>query len=306
LILPVGNVGCGKTLLSRRFTRRGAVRVCHDEILSMMHGTSASYVGELRDVYHQVEEDVIGGALSRGLDVYVDRTNIDKATRERFLSIARFVSEKRVFRKLSPVTVAAIDFGPGNDRDLERRRRAPRGASPDRWAEVFEAFKERYQSPSVDEGIDEIVPVDNSKFKVFAFDFDGVIVGNEFPKTGAVNRRVVELMSRLWENPHFYIVVYTCRENRAEYTVTDDLHLEALKPYLIEAEEYLRENGIPFDAINENPFFPSGRKMFAHYYVDDRNATVEEIADLVGLGYDYNGAAFETTISKEIAKGHDE
>jgi len=54
----------------------------------------------------------------------------------------------------------------------------------------------------------------------------------------------------------FDIIIHTCRRNK-----------ETIK-------EYLENNRLPYDHINENPEQPETAgddKIFAHYYIDDRN-----------------------------------
>ena len=59
------------------------------------------------------------------------------------------------------------------------------------------------------------------------------------------------------------IAIYTCRDDR-----------EAL-------EEWLEENNVPYDWINENPYAPDGvadEKMYADVYLDDRAANARQDA----------------------------
>jgi hypothetical protein len=278
MILPVGNTGCGKSLLSRRFVLGGTVRVCNDDLLAMVHHTSTHYVKELRDVYHQAEDDLIAGSLSRGFDVFVDRTNINAEARARFIELARFTSEKRAARKLPPVDVVAYDYGEGTRGDLMRRGRSARGKSFEQWEAVHEAIRRKYEAPERDEGIDKIIEVDNTRFKFYAVDFDGVIAENDYPRIGKLNEGVVAAMRRLWTDPHKYVIVYTCREDvvAGEYE-TFGFRLDLLTRNLSDVIEFLRANKIPHDMINHNTFLgPSGRKVFAHCYIDDRNVSVDD------------------------------
>jgi len=274
LILLVGNIGSGKTLLSKRFVVNGAVRVCHDDLLSMMHG--GAYVPEMREVYHQMEEDVIGGTLTRGGDVIVDRTNLDEATRARFLQIAKFISDKRRYHdsKAPEVKVVCYDFGPGNDSDLYRRIRQPRGVLASTWANVFQTLRAKYEKPRMLEGIDEIVEVDNKLFRFFAFDVDGTIVENSFPDVGGPIDSTIQIMRRLWEDPHHFIILHTCREDRFIRPNGSSITEGDLNRVVA----FVRENGIPCDFVNCNPWVDfGGRKLFAHVYVDDRGVSLENL-----------------------------
>jgi hypothetical protein len=282
MILSIGNVGSGKTLLANRFLVNGAVRASSDDILKLMHGSSTIYLKELKEVYHQIQQDIIGGALARGFDVYIDRTNIDKGTRENWFSIARFASEMRAQYKRPPVRVIAYDFGPGREADLERRQATPHGETPSKWKEVFAMFRDKYEKPEKAEGFEEIHEIDNRRFKFFSFDFDGVIVENKFPEIGNLNEPAIATMREIWENPHNYIIVYTCREDDASYSMDNDrLRLSCIRPYLSEVKSFLRGKKIPHDTINVNPWYPHAGKMFAHYYVDDRNISLDDLGLMV-------------------------
>ena len=60
------------------------------------------------------------------------------------------------------------------------------------------------------------------------------------------------------------IIIYTCRAERGLHYV----------------EDWLRTHGIPFDHINHNPDQPKtagSKKIWSHYYIDDRNAGVESL-----------------------------
>ena len=96
---------------------------------------------------------------------------------------------------------------------------------------------------------------------IIAVDFDGTLCEDKHPAIGAPKAGAVEAMKRLNAEGH-YLIVWTCR--------TDQL--------LLEAVNWLLEQGIPFDRINDhNPENlakyggSGGKKIFADVYVDDRN-----------------------------------
>lgn len=91
---------------------------------------------------------------------------------------------------------------------------------------------------------------------VLAYDFDGYIVENEFPDIGSINDIVVEHM-REEKNNGSIIIIWTCRDNE----------------YKKEMRDFLIENNIPFDYINENINeldFETSDKIYADVYHDDR------------------------------------
>lgn len=101
---------------------------------------------------------------------------------------------------------------------------------------------------------------------IYAFDFDGTIVTNEFPNIGEPIEAVIDLIRKVKSNGH-YIILNTMREDE----------------HLAKALEYCYSQGIIFDAVNDNlphmkEFYKNNpRKIFANFYIDDHNLFVKEI-----------------------------
>lgn len=102
--------------------------------------------------------------------------------------------------------------------------------------------------------------------KIYAFDFDGTIVTNEFPKIGQPIQEVIDMIHEVKKQGH-YIILYTMREDER----------------LREALDFCRSYRIFFDAVNDNlrhmkHFYRNNpRKIFANYYIDDHNMGVRAI-----------------------------
>lgn len=102
--------------------------------------------------------------------------------------------------------------------------------------------------------------------KIYAVDFDGTLsLGERYPTIGQPNKPLIAfLRERQQEGDR--IILWTCREGE----------------YLTAAVQFCRENGLIFDAVNDNTrenqkaFGNNCRKVFAHYYIDDRNLMKEE------------------------------
>jgi hypothetical protein len=111
-----------------------------------------------------------------------------------------------------------------------------------------------------------------SKRLFISVDFDGTIVTEGFPNIGELKPRTVELLHLLREKGH-NIIIWTSRSGKFEE----------------DAKQFLIKNNIPFDYINENPedeFFKrgeQGRKLFSHYYLDDRAIHVDDIEKLINI-----------------------
>lgn len=105
--------------------------------------------------------------------------------------------------------------------------------------------------------------------EIYAFDFDGTIVTNEFPQIGKPIANTIELIKKVKNGGH-YIILNTMREG--------DLLLDAVK--------FCQNQEITFDAVNDNlphmkEFYKNNpRKIFANYYVDDHNLFVNGVNDI--------------------------
>lgn len=93
--------------------------------------------------------------------------------------------------------------------------------------------------------------------KIIAIDFDGTIVRHEFPEIGEFMPGAAEAIRSLHEN--YKIIIWTVRD----------------AGYLKVMKRFLDDNKIPYDAINDVIVgvsdFSESRKIYADYYIDDRN-----------------------------------
>lgn len=102
--------------------------------------------------------------------------------------------------------------------------------------------------------------------KIVAVDFDGTLVEDKFPDIGKPYYTVIEILCYLQQRDGLKLILWTCRTDNNEN-----------EKYLTEAIEFCSERGLEFDAINDNIqevkdyFGNNPRKIFANYYLDDRN-----------------------------------
>jgi len=90
-----------------------------------------------------------------------------------------------------------------------------------------------------------------------AIDFDGTIVGHNYPNIGELKPNAKETINKWYESGH-KIIIWSCRDNKEKK----------------EAIDFLKEHGIKFHTFNENvkvsDDFNPYPKIFAHLYIDDR------------------------------------
>ncbi len=247
LTIFTGNIGSGKSLLASKFAKRGHAVVNMDILQQMFSGGEyGSYDPEKKSVYQATEIAAIESALSAGISVVVDRTNMDKKRRKTFIDIG----------KKHSATIVSYNWGDGDLHGYMRRAKNPHGVPGKTWENVHDFMKKSYECPELSEGFDEInfAP---TKFRFYAIDFDGIIVQNQFPDIGEVVTETAIKMRDLWKDLSNIIIIWTCRSG----------------DFQNQMRAFLLKEKIHFDFINENPIFNThSNKIFAHEYWDDRNA----------------------------------
>ena len=94
-----------------------------------------------------------------------------------------------------------------------------------------------------------------SKSLYIGIDFDGTCVHHAYPALGEPLEGAIEVLKRLQDAGH-KLILYTMRSEER----------------LVEAVEYLEEEGIKLYAVNENPsqkYWTKSPKIFCHLYIDD-------------------------------------
>jgi len=246
LSLMIGNIGSGKSIITSKLAFKRSVVFNMDAFQEMIAGGQyGAYDNAKKEIYQTGENATIEKALDQGFSVVIDRTNMDRKRRARFIEIGKKYGAE----------IVAYNFGSGTDRNIANREKNPRGIPMAQWRQVFDAMQKSYESPSFEEGFSEIIEAP-TKYRFYAFDFDGTIVENKFPEIGDIIDGTVQKMNKLFEDLSNIIIIWTVRSGEYERL----------------ARAFLIKNKIPFDFINENPIFdPGGRKIFAHEYFDDRN-----------------------------------
>lgn len=99
------------------------------------------------------------------------------------------------------------------------------------------------------------------KGKIIAVDFDGTLCEYVFPGIGAPKFNIINLVKELSKNND--LILWTCRRGYA----------------LKQAFRWCDKYGLKFNKVNKNVdwAYPTSRKVFAHYYLDDKAINVEDL-----------------------------
>lgn len=150
MILLVGQIASGKTTLAREYAKMGAAIVSEDAIVEAVHaGDYSAYRERHKPIYKAVENTIVLTALALGRLVVIDRTNLSKASRARFIALARSLD----------CDVDAIVF-PLGAAALHAQRRADsdsRGLTFTTWLRVAERKEKEIEWPTAEEGLVHII-----------------------------------------------------------------------------------------------------------------------------------------------------
>lgn len=148
----VGTVAAGKSTFAKKRAREGALVLNDDNIVNALHGNNYSlYEKELKPVYKGIGYAILSYGILAGRDVVVDRLNIKKSTRKRYITAVESMDAE----------VEAVIFPMVHPKQHARWRVASnaRGASYEKWLEVAEEKFDKYTPVSDDEGFDSIIHI---------------------------------------------------------------------------------------------------------------------------------------------------
>ncbi len=153
LIIFTGNIGCGKSTKAEEFASEGYVVVSMDAITAMIGGGNYVLYDEAKkDIYRETEKICIWTALLDTFSVVVDRTNMKRSDRGRYINMAKKINDR--IRK--GIEVVSYNWGPGDIDSLNRRLQDPRGVPAERWKKVHSHMAFSYEVPTLSEGFDSI------------------------------------------------------------------------------------------------------------------------------------------------------
>ncbi len=101
-------------------------------------------------------------------------------------------------------------------------------------------------------------------------DFDGTCVTHDFPRVGK-DIGAIPILKKLVDNGH-QLILFTMRSNKKEVLSNHyEIHNKA-EPYLTEAVNWFKDNGIELFGIQTNPTqkeWTESPKAYCHLYIDD-------------------------------------
>lgn len=150
LIILVGNIGSGKSTISRKFYKQGFLVVNADTIRTMLGGGEYVFDFGLEDKFvHKVVEFAIDKLFELKKDFLVDETMVKRKYRTSLIKKAKDHGYE---------VIGVVMPNWGKDVQVDRRMASePRGYTRESWADVWEKIDKAYEEPLQEEGFDLIV-----------------------------------------------------------------------------------------------------------------------------------------------------
>lgn len=140
-IVLVGNNGTGKTYYSQNHFSKDYQIVRPDD-----------FSGNKEQIQKKIITEIESG-LKNNQAIVLDGLNLQKSFRKQLLFFPN---------KFPDCKKRIIDFGPGNQKTLQRLIADRPYKSESEWTKIHEKNYKSYEKPTLDEGYDEIIHIENN------------------------------------------------------------------------------------------------------------------------------------------------
>lgn len=144
MVILVGNIGSGKSTLTKKLIKRGFVVVARDSFRYSLGAGEYLYDQQTEPVIWATEGYMIRALCMGGIKLVVDEVGITKHMRSRYLDIAKSTGYKVVIIELPRMS---------RNKCVARRMHNPHGQADQKlWEAVWDKFNAKYEAPTQDEG----------------------------------------------------------------------------------------------------------------------------------------------------------
>ena len=160
LIILVGNIGSGKSTLTRKYIEKGYIAIARDYIRYA--------IGEGKYIFNPNYEPIIWGTeqymftrfMDLGVNIVVDEVGVSRRTRKAYIHYAQI-------KKYKIIAIVLPRYS--QEEAVNHRMKNPHGQNDRRlWENVWEKFDAIYTEPTKAEGFDEIKKVTKRYMKRIA------------------------------------------------------------------------------------------------------------------------------------------
>jgi tRNA uridine 5-carbamoylmethylation protein Kti12 len=153
VVLLVGNIGSGKSTLTKEYTKQGYLVISRDAFRYMLGAGDYTFDYDLEPCLRKTEIYMLKSLLYTGRNIVVDETNMNRKAREPLLCAALETPSHTTYR-LTAVVFPRLS----KEESVGRRLKNPHGSSSEElWGQVWEMFDSMYEEPTLGEGFDKVL-----------------------------------------------------------------------------------------------------------------------------------------------------
>lgn len=149
IILPVANIGAGKSTLAKQYAKKGYIVISRDSFRYMINAQEYKFNPKIESSIKKSSLATLKIFLKEGYNIFYDETNINSTLRKQTIKLA-----KKYNYKVTVILLPKLS----KEESVKRRVKDPHGNySREIWESVWERFEFGFEEPSKKEGIDKIV-----------------------------------------------------------------------------------------------------------------------------------------------------
>jgi len=149
LIILTGNIGSGKSILTKQYQAKGYVVIARDALRYAIGGGTYVFNTEYEAIIWETELLMLEFFMKLGVNIVVDEVGVSKAMRLRYITPAKKYEYAVKCHVLPKLTMKE---------SIDRRMRDPHGQYNRKlWESVWLKFAKIYEEPSFEEGFTEII-----------------------------------------------------------------------------------------------------------------------------------------------------
>lgn len=149
LIILIGNIGSGKTTITRQYVQNGYVVIARDMLRYSIGNGKYIFDPKYESIIWETELFMYSSFLDLGVNIIVDEVGVTFSMRARYINEAKEQGYK----------ITAIEMPRLSMEEAVNRRMNNPHSQPDRklWEQVWSKFDAMYKEPIKDEGFDQII-----------------------------------------------------------------------------------------------------------------------------------------------------
>ena len=149
----MANIGGGKSTMAKNYVEKGYVVISRDNLRYAIGNGEYIFNLDYEPIIGQTEMFMLRKFLKQGVNIVIDECNVSRGARKRLIDVINDYEDYRI-------TVIRMPRFSMND-SIKRRLQNNHGDTPaEVWEGVWERFNESWDEPTLEEGINSIITVE--------------------------------------------------------------------------------------------------------------------------------------------------